>query len=93
MTQSQVNRAVARATGESLGTIIRRGFGIDEPGETDRDDDGVDMLPSVVDWDMLDAARALESGRRLPLAEGPPGNVKRRRALEEIERQMTLDTT
>jgi hypothetical protein len=58
MTQTQINRTVARATGESLGTIIRRGFGIEQPGETDCDDDGPDMLPSVVDWDALDAANS-----------------------------------
>ena len=46
MTQSQLNRAVARATGESRSTICRMGFSVlaDEPLEADRD-------PLVVDWD------------------------------------------
>lgn len=56
MTQSQLDRAVARATGESLSTISRMGFSevIDEPGEYDRD-------PLVVDWDALDAQRRSDS--------------------------------
>ena len=57
MTQSQINRAVARATGESLGTIVRRGFSIERPGEADFDEDDPQMRPSVVDGDAIDAAR------------------------------------
>jgi hypothetical protein len=53
MTQSQLNRAVARATGESRSTICRMGFSVlaDEPLEADRD-------PLVVDWDEFDAERS-----------------------------------
>ena len=39
MNQRQIERAVAAATGESLGTIRRRGFGIVQP-PTDVDEHG-----------------------------------------------------
>ena len=50
MNQSQLDRAVARATGESLSTIRQMGFSavVGEPTEQYRD-------PLVVDWDSLDA--------------------------------------
>jgi hypothetical protein len=53
MTQSQLNRAVARATGESRSTVCRMGFSVltDESLEADRD-------PLVVDWDEFDAERS-----------------------------------
>ena len=60
MNQRDSNRAVARATGESVGTIAGLGFvpltrgayELDEPdgGERDRE-------PLTVDWDELDASR------------------------------------
>lgn len=49
MTQSEFQRAVARATGESAETIKRRGFSplsFDPP-----DDDDDDQQPNVLDWD------------------------------------------
>ncbi len=58
MTQSQLDRAVARATGESLSTIIRRGFSIVYLVESDFDEDAPDWHPSVVDWDELDVERS-----------------------------------
>ena len=58
MIQSQLDRAVAHATGESLNTIIRRGFSIVSLGEADFDEDAPDLHPSVVDWDELDAERS-----------------------------------
>jgi len=60
MTKSELDRAVARATGESLATIRSLGFSVlalpaDEP--------------QVVDWDELDSERvALFPGRRSPVA-------------------------
>ena len=48
MTQAQMERELARATGESLSTIRHRGFSIIEPPE---------LEPLVVDWDQLDAKR------------------------------------
>ncbi|MBN2579368.1 MAG: hypothetical protein JXB10_10285 [Pirellulales bacterium] len=52
MTQAQLNRAVSRATGESLSTITCRGFVplTVGPMESER-------RPLVVDWDRLDALR------------------------------------
>jgi hypothetical protein len=55
MTQSQLDRAVAHASGEALGTIIRLGFSIVSFGEADFDEDASDLHPSIVDWDALDA--------------------------------------
>lgn len=48
MTQAELDRAVAAATGESLATIRGRGFSIVEIP---------DPAPRIVDWDELDAAR------------------------------------
>jgi hypothetical protein len=50
MTQAQLHRAVARATGESLRTIHGMGFVplADIPGERE---------PLVVNWDELDSQR------------------------------------
>ncbi len=50
MRQHELNRAVARATGESLSTIRRMGFGplAPLPDESDRG-------PLVLDWDRPDA--------------------------------------
>jgi len=63
MTQRQLDRAVARATGEPLANIRRMGFSAlaDEPMEADRD-------PLVVDWDALDAQRCY----RVPSECSPP---------------------
>ena len=44
MSQNQIDRAVARRTGESLSTIRSYGFSIVEPPE---------MEPLTVDWDAL----------------------------------------
>ncbi len=57
MTQSQLDRAVAQATGESRRTIAHRGFTIVGPGMADLDDDTADSPPSFIDWDELDADR------------------------------------
>jgi hypothetical protein len=56
MTARELNRAVARATGETAATIARLGFSflMDEPV----DDDFADRPPLTVDWDGLDAQRA-----------------------------------
>jgi hypothetical protein len=50
MTQAQLNRAVARATGESLSTINAIGF-------VPLADNTVEHEPQIVDWDELDAQR------------------------------------
>ena len=53
MTQFQLNRAVARATGDCLSTIRRLGFGPLMPTapESERE-------PLVVDWDDLEQQRS-----------------------------------
>ena len=48
MTQADLNRAVATATGETVETIARQGFGFIEMPPIDRD-------PLVFDWDDQDA--------------------------------------
>jgi hypothetical protein len=57
MTQRRLDRAVARATGETLSTIRRRGFSVFDP--TGRHEE-LDELPrpQTVNWDQLDADRA-----------------------------------
>ena len=61
MTQTSLDRQVARATGENLATIRRIGFQVAcpplivfdrEPGVGQLDDE-----PATVDWDQLDAQR------------------------------------
>ena len=50
MTQAELNRAVARATGEEIRTIAHRGFVPLTPVPIERE-------PLAVDWDELDASR------------------------------------
>jgi hypothetical protein len=57
MSQHELDSAVAQATGESVGTIRRRGFSIIEPDVVDFDHE-LNLLPAqVVDWDALEAQR------------------------------------
>lgn len=58
MTQTQLNREVARATGESVETIQRLGFLLDEPNLDVSDPTSEDLGPYVLDWDALEQARA-----------------------------------
>lgn len=56
MHQADLNRAVARATGETVSAIKRLGFLLDEPlphAAPDADELG----PLVIDWDVLDTQR------------------------------------
>lgn len=56
MTQRDLNRAVAKATGESISEIEHMGFSeITVP-----DDAGNRTEPAVLDWDALDALLASE---------------------------------
>jgi hypothetical protein len=70
MSQASLDREVARATGESLDVIRRRGFSIVQPDELQDDDlqDYILPLPGVVDWDDVDAKRVVlfpqATGRR-----------------------------
>ena len=57
MTQNDLNRAVARATGETVRTIAHRGFGIADPDIVAFDPEPSDFESKTVDWDALDAGR------------------------------------
>ena len=57
MTQTQLNRAVARATGESPSTIRHLGFGIADPAVVCHDPESL-RRPRIVNWDRLDIQRA-----------------------------------
>ena len=56
MTQARLNRAVARATGESLDTIRRHGFSIADPAAVTFDPEPYSR-PAVLDWDEVHANR------------------------------------
>ena len=63
MTQQQLNREVARATGESVETVQRLGFLLDEPWLNITDSASEVLGPQVIDWDALELSRAgMESG-------------------------------
>jgi hypothetical protein len=53
MSPNRLQRAVARATGESLREIRRRGFGPVDSPEGDFDPEPDDLPPQIVDWDAL----------------------------------------
>ena len=53
MTQSEINCAVATATGETLCTISELGFSIADPDVVDFDPEPCDLVPQTVDWDEL----------------------------------------
>lgn len=55
MTQQDLERALAHATGETVDTIRYRGFSLIEPP---------DLEPLMVDWDQLQAERGVLTGRR-----------------------------
>ena len=54
MTQAELYREIAQATGESLRTVAEMGFVPLTRGPIERDRD-----PLVVDWDDLDASREM----------------------------------
>ena len=64
MTQNQLNREVANATGESIRTVAQRGFGILQLTPTPTQDEQ-DREPLVVDWEELESRR--EIGHPVPL--------------------------
>ena len=64
MTQRDLDREVARATGETVTTIRSLGFSLVEPGDPE---------PHTVDWEEMDELRLglfprRKSRRRLPAA-------------------------
>jgi hypothetical protein len=48
MTQCELDRELARVTGETLTTIRNRGFSLVEPPE---------LEPLIIDWDQIEAER------------------------------------
>jgi hypothetical protein len=72
MTQNELNRAVARATGESVRTIAELGFCLADPEAMEHDPGprhgiGDDPEDKILDWDELEAGRNVPvvPGRRL----------------------------
>ncbi len=68
MQQADLNRAVSRATGESVSTIKRLGFLLAEPDDP-RDSDSEDFGPYVSDWDEVETqphARSREGLHNVP---------------------------
>ena len=57
MKQAEIDRAVARATGESVSTIKRLGFLLDGPLPESEDDDAEGCGPHVLDWDEVESQR------------------------------------
>lgn len=54
MTQTELHRAVSRATGDDVETIARRGFSLVEDESPVSEDN---LLALIVDWDQLQADR------------------------------------
>lgn len=70
MYASELSRAVAQATGESIRTVQRLGFSLvkEFPEEVE---DEVCFGPNLVDWDEVEAGRTQcqpELGRNVPFA-------------------------
>ena len=59
MTQSELNRAVARATGENLRVISRLGFTLADPICVEHDPEQCDGEHGFLDWDAVDSERCL----------------------------------
>lgn len=57
MQQSELNRQVARATGETVSTIKRIGFLIADPSEPIGDPDSPDLGGRVLDWDEIEQSQ------------------------------------
>ena len=64
MKQSDLNRAVALATGETIATVKRLGFLLAEPHES-VDPDSETSGPLVIDWDELDNQRMITQAEGL----------------------------
>ena len=58
MRQNQLNREVARATGETVATIKRLGFLLDEPSSDPQGASSDDLGPQTIDWDDFDLERS-----------------------------------
>jgi hypothetical protein len=65
MTQSQLNRAVSRATGEDCDLIDRHGFSLVEDECSVQEED---LLALVTDWQQLEAEHVAATRRQTPYA-------------------------
>ena len=65
MKQADLNRAVSRATGETVETIRRLGFLLAEPDDM-LDADSPDDGPYMLDWDTLEPQRLEDNTGRSP---------------------------
>ena len=61
MTQNELDRAVAKATGEDLREIQRCGFNLADPTLVNFDPEPDCRPPQFIDWDELEAERNEES--------------------------------
>ena len=57
MTQYQLDKAVARATGDNLGVISRLGFSLADPIFVEHDPEPCDLDDVILDWDAETMAR------------------------------------
>ena len=61
MTHTELNRAVAEATGETVSTIVEMGFSLADPVDVDHDPEPAvfdnELEAKFIDWDRLDAER------------------------------------
>jgi hypothetical protein len=57
MTQAQINRAVACATGESPREIARLGFSMADVADVDFDREPSDQPPAMIEWDEWESQR------------------------------------
>ena len=64
MTQQQLDRLVAKATGEDVRAIRRRGFSIVDPKVICFDPEPDQRSPQWVDWDQLDRERLEQADAR-----------------------------
>ncbi|MEZ6096891.1 MAG: hypothetical protein R3C03_22165 [Pirellulaceae bacterium] len=58
MTQQELDRQLARHTGEDIREIRRRGFSLIDPFDSDFDPQP-DYPPQVIDWDEVDRWRRM----------------------------------
>jgi hypothetical protein len=64
MTQNDLNREVAQATGETISTIKHLGFLLDDPSSHPPNTDSADLGTQTIDWDDLDVQRSQSSSGR-----------------------------
>ena len=57
MTQSELDRSVARVTGESLSIIRSLGFSVADPDDISFDPERPRRRSRTINWDRLDAQR------------------------------------